>query len=50
MYCDAIAIKKEIVQQFLKNQFPDQVNLPLSTIGPEGTDNAMYKLGKDKVI
>ncbi len=50
MHADEIDIDTALVQKLLENQFPSWAGLPLGVIRPEGTDNAMYKLGSDKVI
>lgn len=50
MHADEININTALVRQLLANQFKDWANLPLQVIHPEGTDNAMYKLGDDKVV
>lgn len=50
MHADEIDINTSLVRQLLANQFKDWANLPLQVIRPEGTDNAMYKLGDDKVV
>jgi aminoglycoside phosphotransferase (APT) family kinase protein len=50
MHNDEIDINTKLVQKLLANQFPNWANLKLQTIHPESTDNAMYKLGSDKIV
>lgn len=50
MHADEVDIDAALVRQLLAKQFKDLDDLPLEIIRPEGTDNAMYKLGSDKVL
>lgn len=50
MYADEINISSELIKNLLLKQFPKWADLPLQIIQPEGTDNAMYKLGNDKLV
>ncbi|MCP4922574.1 MAG: aminoglycoside phosphotransferase family protein [bacterium] len=50
MHADEVDISPELIRKLLEDQFPNWADLPLKVIRPEGTDNAMYKLGGDKVV
>ena len=50
MHADEVDIDAALVRQLLAKQFVDWADLSLEMIRPEGTDNAMYKLGSDKVV
>jgi len=50
MHADEVDIDAALVRQLLAKQFVDWAGLSLKVIRPEGTDNAMYKLGSDKVV
>lgn len=50
MHADEVDITPELVKDLLSTQFPEWANLPLQRMYPEGTDNAMYKLGNDKLV
>jgi aminoglycoside phosphotransferase (APT) family kinase protein len=50
LHVDELHIDVSLVNQLLKEQFPQWVNLNLELIHPAGTDNVMYRLGSDKVV
>ena len=50
MHDDEVDTRIEITRRLLAAQFPSWRNLPLEIIHPAGTDNAMYRLGDDKVV
>lgn len=47
MHRDEIDISKDLVRSLLREQFPKWADLPLRRIEPEGTDNAIFRLGDD---
>ncbi|NNM58655.1 MAG: hypothetical protein HKM04_02455 [Legionellales bacterium] len=47
MHTDQVNIDAALMRQLLGSQFPHWADLPLQVIRPEGTDNAMYKLGSE---
>jgi len=50
MHIDEVDINPELIKDLLQEQFPKWENQPLQLMHPEGTDNAMYRLGNDKLI
>jgi aminoglycoside phosphotransferase (APT) family kinase protein len=50
MHADEIDISFDLIKDLLFKQFPKWSHLPLKLMRPEGTDNAMYRLGNDKLI
>lgn len=50
MHADEFDISPELIRDLLLKQFPQWANLSLELMHPEGTDNAMYKLGDDKLV
>ena len=50
LHADELDIDAALVRRLLGAQFPDWAHLPLEPMGSSGTDNAMYKLGSDKVV
>ncbi len=50
MHADEFEIDIELVQRLLSQQFPHLANLPLKQVASIGTDNALYRLGKDMVV
>ncbi|MDQ4058712.1 MAG: aminoglycoside phosphotransferase family protein [Actinomycetota bacterium] len=47
MHRDEIDISQALVRHLLEEQFPKWGELPLRRIEPEGTDNAIFRLGDD---
>ena len=50
LHNDEIDINAALVKQLLASQFPGWADLRLRVLSGAGTDNAMYKLGSDKVV
>ena len=50
LHNDEIDINAALVKQLLASQFPGWADLRLRVLSGAGTDNAMYKLGDDKVV
>lgn len=50
MHTDEIAINAELVKKLLLDQFPDWADDYLTWMIPQGTDNAMVRLGEDKIV
>jgi aminoglycoside phosphotransferase (APT) family kinase protein len=50
MHRDEVNITTELIRTLLTQQFPAWADLPLKLMRPEGTDNAMYRLGNDKLL
>ncbi len=47
MHVDEVDIDVSLVRRLLAAQFPQWVDLPIAPIHSAGTDNAIYRLGKD---
>lgn len=50
MHEDEIEISPTLVRKLLQAQFAQWADLPLESITPAGTDNAMFKLGDDLAV
>ena len=50
MHADEVATSVPLVRRLLKAQFPEWAALPLERVASFGTDNALYRLGGDKVV
>lgn len=50
MHPDEPDIDSELVRRLVAEQFPDWARLPLTMVASTGTDNAMFRLGKDMVV
>ena len=50
MHSDEIAIDAALVQRLIAAQFPHWTALPVQYVPSSGTDNAMFRLGDDKVV
>ncbi len=50
LHSDEADIDLSLVRQLLREQFPQWADLELEPLRPQGTDNAMFKLGDDKVV
>lgn len=45
-----LAIEISLVERLIAGQFPHWVDLPLIPVASAGTDNALFRLGKDMVV
>lgn len=50
MHADEVDIDVPLVRRLLAAQFPRWEDLPIEPLQPSGTDNALYRLGDDKVV
>jgi aminoglycoside phosphotransferase (APT) family kinase protein len=50
MHVDEIDTDAGLVQRLLAAQFPQWAALPVAPLQSSGTDNALYRLGDDKVV
>ena len=50
MHVDEIDIDVSLVGRLLAGQFPEWAALPIEPVPSSGTDNALYRLGVDKVV
>jgi aminoglycoside phosphotransferase (APT) family kinase protein len=50
MHVDEVDTDTGLVQRLLAAQFPRWAHLPLEALQSSGTDNALYRLGDDKVV
>jgi len=50
MHSDEIATDDALVRRLLADQFPHWAELPVAQIPSAGTDNALYRLGRDMLI
>lgn len=50
MHADEVATGVELVRELLTTQFAEWASLPIEPVTSTGTDNALYRLGVDKVI
>jgi aminoglycoside phosphotransferase (APT) family kinase protein len=50
MHADELDIDAELVHRLVSAQFPQWAHLLLEPVRPRGTDNALYRLGDDKVV
>ena len=50
MHKDEREINIELVQKLLAEHFPSWAHLPLEPVSSSGTDNALYRLGKEMVV
>jgi aminoglycoside phosphotransferase (APT) family kinase protein len=49
MHQDEVHVDVAVVRRLVK-QFPEWAGLPIQEVAPWGTDNAVYRLGDDKVV
>ncbi len=47
MHVDELAIDEPLVRRLIAGQFPDWSALPLRRVEPQGTDNAIFRLGDE---
>jgi aminoglycoside phosphotransferase (APT) family kinase protein len=50
MHADEVDTDAALVRQLLAAQFPHWADLPIESVEPRGTDNALYRLGNDMVV
>jgi aminoglycoside phosphotransferase (APT) family kinase protein len=50
MHPDEIATSVSLVRRLVAAQFPEWAKLPVDRVASSGTDNALYRLGSDKVV
>jgi aminoglycoside phosphotransferase (APT) family kinase protein len=50
MHADEVDINEPLVRQLIATQMPQFEGLPLVMVEPWGTDNAVWRLGKDLVV
>jgi len=50
MHADELETDVALVRRLLAGQFPQWSNLPIEPVESAGTDNALYRLGKDMVV
>ncbi|MCB1149207.1 MAG: GNAT family N-acetyltransferase [Chlamydiia bacterium] len=50
MHKNEFKIDESLVQKLLADQFPQWGSLPLARVISSGTDNALFRLGEDKVV
>jgi len=50
MHADEVDTDIDLVVRLLAAQFPRWAGLPISPVASAGTDNALYRLGADKVV
>lgn len=49
MHADEVAIDAALVRRLIEGQIPEWADLPVAVVPSWGTDNALYRLGDDKV-
>ena len=50
MHPDEVTIDETVVRRLLAAQFPEWADLPLEAVEPRGTDNRLYRLGRELVV
>jgi aminoglycoside phosphotransferase (APT) family kinase protein len=50
MHPDEVDTDVELARRLVASQFPEWASLPLEPVTERGTDNALYRLGADKVV
>ena len=50
MHADEVSTEAALVRRLLALQFPEWAGLPIEPVRFRGTDNALYRLGDDKVV
>src|SRR5262245_21060386 len=50
MHVDEVDTGIPLVRRLLAAQFPQWADLPLESVPSAGTDNALYRLGHDRVV
>src|SRR6476619_7611351 len=49
MHGDELEIDEPLVRRLLADRFPEWADLPLRRVEPAGTDNAIFRLGEDRM-
>lgn len=50
MHADEVHTDVSLVRRLLTAQFPEWADLPITPVASSGTDNAMFRLGKDMAV
>ena len=50
MHDDEVPTDTALVSRLLAAQFPQWADLPITPVASAGTDNALFRLGDDKVV
>ena len=50
MRADEVGTDVSLVARLVAEQFPQWVDLPIERVEPAGTDNTIYRLGKDMAV
>jgi aminoglycoside phosphotransferase (APT) family kinase protein len=50
MHADEVGIDEALVGRLIGRQFPAWAGLPLERVRPSGTDNALFRLGRDLAV
>lgn len=50
MHTDELDLDERLVRGLLAGQFPEWADLPLARVEPEGTDNAIFRLGEELAV
>jgi aminoglycoside phosphotransferase (APT) family kinase protein len=50
MHADEVDTDPSLVQRLVAGRFPEWADLPVEPVLPRGTDNANYRLGRDKLV
>lgn len=50
MHADELEIDVPLVERLVASQFPQWAHLPVEPVASRGTDNALYRLGRDLVV
>jgi aminoglycoside phosphotransferase (APT) family kinase protein len=50
MHADQVDTDVELARRLVASQFPEWASLPVEVVTARGTDNALYRLGADKVV
>jgi aminoglycoside phosphotransferase (APT) family kinase protein len=50
MHADEVDTDASLVRRLLASQFPQWADLPIEPVPSAGTDNALYRLGDDRVV
>src|SRR5919204_326852 len=50
MHADEVDTDETLVRRLLVSQFPQWADLPIESVEPRGTDNALYRLGGHMVV
>jgi len=50
LHPDEVSVGRPLVARLIAAQFPQWERLPLTRVGPAGTDNTIYRLGEDLAV